>query len=55
MKFADDVLLCIIEALRKGMSEGSDISDLLRQLELEPDGKGKLKLKVPLQDVWKEP
>lgn len=52
MKLGDDVLLCIMEALRKGLTEGVDISDLLREIDLVDDGTGKLKLAVPLKDVW---
>lgn len=37
MKLGEDVLFQIIEALRKGISEGVDISDILRKLEVEPD------------------
>lgn len=37
MKLGEDVLVQIIEAVRKGLSESKDISDLLRNLEVEPD------------------
>jgi len=52
MKFGDDVLLCIVEALRKGLIEGADVSELLREIDLVDDGNGKLKLSTPLKDVW---
>lgn len=53
MKLGDDVLLSIIEALRKAIVEGVDISDLLRDLDLEPDSStGKLKLSAQLKDIW---
>ena len=39
MKLAEDVLVEIIDIVRQGLSEGKDISDLLRNMELsvEPD------------------
>lgn len=37
MKLGEDVLLQIVEAVRKGIVEGVDISDTLRNLEVEPD------------------
>jgi hypothetical protein len=52
MKLGDDVLLCIMEALRKGLTESVDISELLREIDLVEDGSGKLKLSAPLKDVW---
>ena len=55
MKLANDVLTCIILTFQKAIVEEVDISDLLRALELEPDGQGKLRLKDTSQDVWKEP
>lgn len=42
MKLADDALIRIIEILRQGLMENKDISDLLRGLDLEPNGSGKL-------------
>lgn len=42
MKLADDALIRIIEILRQGLMENKDISDLLRGLDLEPNGAGKL-------------
>lgn len=37
MKLGADVLLQIVEAVRKGIAEGRDISELLRQLDVESD------------------
>ena len=42
MRLADDALVRIIEILRQGLMENKDISDLLRELELEPNSQGKL-------------
>lgn len=53
MKLADDALLCIIEAFRKGLMEERDISDLLRQIDLV-EKEGKLGLTASLHDVWKD-
>lgn len=52
MKLADDVLLAIIATFRKGLIENLDISNLLKELDLEPDGLGKLKLSAQQQDIW---
>jgi len=52
MKLANDALLCVIEAMRKGLVEGVDISDLLKEIDLVPDDEGKLKLSVHVKDVW---
>ena len=52
MKLADDVLLAIIGTFRKGLLENIDISELLKQLDLEPDGNGKLKLSPQQADIW---
>lgn len=40
MKLGEDVLVQIVEAVRKGIAEGVDISDELRKLEVvaSPDG-----------------
>lgn len=35
MKLADDALIKIIEILRQGLMEGKDVSELLRELDLE--------------------
>lgn len=35
MKLGEDVLLEIVEILRTGLAEGKDISDLLRDVDLE--------------------
>lgn len=42
MKLADDALIRIIEILRQGLMENKDISDLLRELDLEQNSQGKL-------------
>lgn len=42
MKLADDALIRIIEILRQGLMEEKDISQLLRDLDLEPNHAGKL-------------
>ena len=52
MKLADNALLAIMEALRRGLTEMVDVSDLLKQLDLEPDANGKLALTKDLKDVW---
>ena len=53
MKLAEDALLCIMEAFRKGLIENMDISDLLRQIDLT-DKNGKLGLTETIHDVWKD-
>lgn len=52
MKLANDALIAIIGAFRKGISEGTDISDLLRNIDLVPDESGKLKLSPQHDDIW---
>lgn len=42
MKLADDALIRVIEILRQGLMENKDISNLLRDLDLEPNAQGKL-------------
>jgi hypothetical protein len=42
MKLADDALIRVIEILRQGLMEGKDVSELLRELDLEPNSQGKL-------------
>lgn len=44
MKLAPDALIGIIEILRKGLVENTDISQLLKELDLVEDGAGKLRL-----------
>ncbi len=51
MKLGDDVLIAIMAALRKGLMENTDISDLLRQLDLVNDG-DRLKLNPLQNDIW---
>lgn len=52
MKLADDALLGIMACLRKGLSEGVDISQLLREMDLvEKDGAVALS---PESDPWKQ-
>ena len=38
MKLGEDVLLEIVDIVRKGLVDGVDISDLLRQMDLEEVG-----------------
>lgn len=52
MKLANDALLAIIGALRKGISEGIDISEMLRSIDLVVDGAGKLGLNPQHDDIW---
>lgn len=52
MKLANDALLAIIGVFRKGLSEGIDISGLLRDIDLEEDTNGKLALSVEQKDIW---
>lgn len=42
MKLADDALLLLIDIFRSALVEGKDISQSLRDLELNPDADGKL-------------
>lgn len=52
MKLANDALLGIMACLRKGLEEGVDISQLLRDMELvERDGELTL---APDSDPWKK-
>lgn len=54
MKLANDALVAVIEILRKGLTEGCDVSEMLRSLDLEPNGEGRLALKSQQDDVvWK--
>lgn len=46
MKLAPEALAQIIEILRLGLSEGRDVSQLLRELDLVPNSLGQL---VPAQ------
>jgi hypothetical protein len=50
MRLADDALIRIIEILRQGLMENKDISDLLRTLDLEPNGAGKLGVSAQTTD-----
>lgn len=52
MKLAPDALLAIMGTFRKGLIENIDISDLLKGLDLIPDGEGKLKLSPNQEDIW---
>lgn len=45
MKLDEVALLEIVEILRKGLTELVDVSDLLRNLELEETQEGKLTVK----------
>lgn len=52
MKLADDALVGVMACMRKGLSEGVDISQLLRDMELvEKDGQLTLD---PNSDPWKK-
>lgn len=37
MRLADDVLVEIVDIVRHGLMSNSDVSSMLRRLELEPD------------------
>lgn len=50
MKLADDTLLMMIDIFRRGILEGMDVSQLLRDLDLIQDADGKLGLKTT---AWK--
>lgn len=52
MRLADDALIRIIEILRQGLMENKDISDLLRELELEPNSQGKLGVSPGANASW---
>ena len=52
MKLANDALIAIIGVFRKGLTEGTDVSDLLRNVDLVDDGSGKLKLNPNHEDIW---
>lgn len=55
MKLANDALMAIIGAFRKGITENTDISDLLRRIDLVPGQDGKLKLSPQQDDIWSKP
>lgn len=44
MKFSKDVLLEVMSAFQKGLSEGIDISDILRKIDVDQGEDGMLKL-----------
>jgi hypothetical protein len=52
MKLANDALIAIIGVFRKGIIEGTDISDLLRNIDLVPDDSDRLKLSPEHEDIW---
>ena len=52
MKLANDALVAIIGVFRKGITEGTDISNLLRNIDLIPDDSGKLRLNPQHDDIW---
>jgi hypothetical protein len=54
MKLAQDALIGIIEILRRGLVEGHDVSQLLRELDLEQDQAGQLKLSAA-SPAWLRP
>lgn len=47
MKLAENALLEVVEILRKGLSEGTDVSEMLRELDLQVEkAKGESLLKL---------
>ncbi len=53
MKLANDALVAIIGVFRKGLTEGMDVSNLLREIDLVPDPKDdKLHLNPDHSDIW---
>lgn len=52
MKLANDALVAIIGVFRKGLTEGTDVSKLLRSIDLVPDEGGKLRLSPSHEDIW---
>lgn len=54
MKLAPDALIGIIEILRKALVENTDVSDLLRDLDLEIDSLGRLTLSTS-NPAWIKP
>jgi len=52
MKLANDALLAIIGVFRKGLMEGSDVSDLLRAIDLVANEQGQLSLSADHNDIW---
>lgn len=52
MKLANDALVAIIGVFRKGLTEGMDVSELLRNIDLVQDGNGKLQLNPNHEDIW---
>ena len=52
MKLGKDVLLAIMAALRKGIMENTDISDLLQELDVVVGSDGTLVLNPAQTDVW---
>jgi hypothetical protein len=55
MKLADDALLQIIDFLRQGLVDNKDVSELLRGLNLHPNGEGKLSVAGPaVPTAWSQ-
>jgi hypothetical protein len=52
MKLANDALVAIIGVFRKGLIEGTDVSELLRNIDLVQDESGRLKLNPNHDDIW---
>ena len=52
MKLANDALIRIIEILRQGLMEEKDVSELLRELDLEQDSSGCLRVSSS-HNEWK--
>ena len=54
MKLGNDVLVALMGAFRKGISEGIDISKILREIDLVVGDNGNLKLSPDQPDIWAE-
>jgi hypothetical protein len=52
MKLANDALVAIIGVFRKGLTEGTDVSELLRNIDLVQDASGRLALNPNHEDIW---
>jgi hypothetical protein len=52
MKLSNEALVSIIEALRLGLTEGVDVSELLKRLDLEPNSENRLTPIKPVNEVF---
>lgn len=52
MKLANDALIAIISTFRKGITDGIDVSDLLRKIDLVQNESGRLGLNPQHEDIW---